>query len=46
MPACLVVHFAAGFPEAILEGSIVGKDARVSGHAVSVNVGDSSAVCI
>ena len=41
-----IVDQGARVEEAILEGSIVGKDASVSGHAVSVNVGDSSAVRI
>jgi glucose-1-phosphate thymidylyltransferase len=41
-----IVDQGARIQEAILEGSIVGKDAQVRGHAVSVNVGDSSAVRI
>jgi glucose-1-phosphate thymidylyltransferase len=41
-----IVDQGAQIQEAILEGSIVGKDAQVRGHAVSVNVGDSSAVRI
>ncbi|MEZ4505778.1 MAG: sugar phosphate nucleotidyltransferase, partial [Thermomicrobiales bacterium] len=41
-----IVDAGAKVDNAILDYSIVGKDASVSGHAVSVNVGDSSVVRI
>lgn len=41
-----IIDQGATIDSAILNGSIVGRDARVQGHAVSVNVGDSSAVLI
>lgn len=39
-----IIDQGARVEEAVLEGSIIGRDAQVSGHATSVNVGDSSAV--
>lgn len=41
-----IVDQGAKVENAILDYSIVGKDAHVSGHAVSVNVGDTSVVRI
>lgn len=41
-----IVDAGAKVDNAILDYSIVGKDASVSGHAVSVNVGDASVVRI
>lgn len=41
-----IVDQGARVSEAMIEGSIIGKDARVTGHAVSINVGDSSSVRI
>lgn len=41
-----IVDQGACVAEAMIEGSIIGKNARVTGHAVSVNVGDSSSVRI
>jgi len=41
-----IVDQGACVADAMIEGSIVGKDARVTGHAISVNVGDSSSVRI
>jgi glucose-1-phosphate thymidylyltransferase len=41
-----IVDQGARVEDAILDYSIVGRDAHVSGHAVSLNVGDSSTVRI
>ncbi len=41
-----IIDQGAKVQDAILDYSIVGKDANVSGHAVSVNVGDASVVRI
>jgi glucose-1-phosphate thymidylyltransferase len=41
-----IIDQGAHVEEAILDYSIVGKDARVTGHATSINVGDSSTVRI
>jgi hypothetical protein len=41
-----IVDQGAMVENAILDYSIVGKDASVSGHATSVNVGDTSVVRI
>lgn len=41
-----IVDQGAHIENAILDYSIVGKDARVTGHAMSVNVGDTSTVRI
>lgn len=41
-----IVDRGARVESAVLDNSIVGKDARVSGHAMSINVGDTSTVKI
>jgi glucose-1-phosphate thymidylyltransferase len=41
-----IVDQGARVEQALLDYSIVGKDARVTGHATSINVGDSSTVRI
>lgn len=41
-----IVDQGAIVQDAILGNSIVGKDARVNGHVASINVSDSSTVCL